>query len=802
MMANNQAASGSTVNVPAAVQTRLVIVGATGMVGGYALRYALDHPAVKHVTAIGRRKLDISHPKLKEVLHQDFADCSALAEPLSGQDAAVFCLGAYTGAVPDAELRTITVDYTIEFARVLRGSSPDARFSFLSGSGADPTGQSRMAFARYKGEAEKALLAAGFSRVYLFRPAYIYPVEPRKEPNFSYRLLRAIYPAFRVLFPNQVIRADDLARAMVDLAVRGTGKGPGLVLENRDIMLRGQASMYKDSGHMEPPQEVGDEPLSSSRGTPRNVEHQSEAVTTHPWKGNKAVSPSNPIVSVNAEILEQPTKEQEKAEVAALLATETFRRSPKLSRLLSYLCDKYFAGEADGLKEYCIAVDVLGRDSEFDPQLDAAVRVDTHYLRKRLKKCYATEARDHRVQIVIPKGQYIPQFLLRSEPEISRPAQARWPWLSLALVVAGVGAVLWMTIARPWHRPAKTETGIQNVPAGAAVAKATASPGATAVVPVPLSPASEPIRILAGERRGNYVDKAGRVWLPDRYFAGGTTFHHVSSEIARTQDPDIFQRGREGQFAYEIPLNPGIYELHLYFAETMVGSEGLRTVSLSINGLPVSGLDVALDAGGVNIAAEKIFKDISPAKDGLLHLSFQGAGPNGFVNALEILPGTAGKMLPVRLTMQDSPYRDHLGRIWMPDQYFLSGRRHTGKMPSEHIDGTADPELFSTYRYGNFTYSIPVVEGGKYTITLYFAETWFTSPDSQGGIGNRVFDVYCNGQTLLKDFDILKETGGAGNRPVVKVFHNIPSSAQGTLNLTFVPTKNYALVSAIEVTEE
>ena len=210
-------------NVPTAGQKRLVIVGATGMVGGYALRYALENPAVGRVTSIGRRKLGISHPKLTEVLHRDFADCSALAETLSGQDAAVFCLGTYTGAVSDAELRKITVDYTVEFARVLHGSSPDAAFSFLSGSGADPTGRSRMAFARYKGEAENALLAAGFPHVYIFRPAYIYPVEPRKEPNFSYRLLRAIYPVFRVLFPNQVIRADDLARAMVDVAVSGTG---------------------------------------------------------------------------------------------------------------------------------------------------------------------------------------------------------------------------------------------------------------------------------------------------------------------------------------------------------------------------------------------------------------------------------------------------------------------------------------------------------------------------------------------------------------------------------------------------
>lgn len=225
---------------PINAQKRLVIVGATGMVGGYALRYALDHPAVGGATAVGRKPTGITHPKLTEAVHRDFADCSALAGALSGQDAAVFCLGAYTGAVPDAELRRITVDYTVEFARVLRDRSPDATFTLLSGSGADPTGRSRMAFARYKGEAEKASSAAGFPRVYIFRPAYIYPVLPRREPNFSYRLLRAIYPAFRLLFPNQVIRADDLARTMVNAAVHGIGaERQTVVLENRDIRALG-----------------------------------------------------------------------------------------------------------------------------------------------------------------------------------------------------------------------------------------------------------------------------------------------------------------------------------------------------------------------------------------------------------------------------------------------------------------------------------------------------------------------------------------------------------------------------------
>ena len=235
MTATDNVASGASMSVPTAGQKRLVIVGASGMVGGYAFRYAIESSVVRSVTAIGRRRLGISHPKLNEVLHQDFADCTPLADVLSGQDAVVYCLGTYTGSVSDEELRKITTDYTVEFARVLRASSPDAAFSFLSGSGADPTGRSRMAFARYKGEAEKLLLAAGFPQVYIFRPAYIYPVEARKEPNFSYRLLRAVYPTFRVLLPNQVIRADDLARAMVNVVLRQTQELQSLVFENRDI---------------------------------------------------------------------------------------------------------------------------------------------------------------------------------------------------------------------------------------------------------------------------------------------------------------------------------------------------------------------------------------------------------------------------------------------------------------------------------------------------------------------------------------------------------------------------------------
>ena len=222
--------------VPPVRPMRIVVIGATGMVGGYALRYALTHPAIGAVTAIGRRPTGLSHAKLKEVLHRDFGNCSSLAGSLADQDAAIFCMGTYTGAVSDADLRLTTVDYTVAFGRAFRGASPDAAFSFLSGSGADPTGRSRIAFARYKGEAERALQAAAFHHLYVFRPAYIYPVEPRKEPTFGYRLLRAIYPAFRVVFPNQVIPADDLARVMVDVVVDHDSNSPQhTVFENRAI---------------------------------------------------------------------------------------------------------------------------------------------------------------------------------------------------------------------------------------------------------------------------------------------------------------------------------------------------------------------------------------------------------------------------------------------------------------------------------------------------------------------------------------------------------------------------------------
>lgn len=219
---------------------RVVIVGATGMVGGEALKLALAHPLVSAVTVVGRRSCGVTSPELKELLHEDFGDCSPLAATLANQDVALYCLGAYTGTLPDEEFRKVTVDYTSAFARALHAASPGAAFCFLSGAGADPTERSRMAFARYKGAAEKSLLATGFARVHIFRPGYIYPVEQRREPSAMYRVSRALYPVLRGVMPS--VRSDELARVMLDVGLNGPGADAAPVLENRDIRALGQRS--------------------------------------------------------------------------------------------------------------------------------------------------------------------------------------------------------------------------------------------------------------------------------------------------------------------------------------------------------------------------------------------------------------------------------------------------------------------------------------------------------------------------------------------------------------------------------
>jgi hypothetical protein len=501
------------------------------------------------------------------------------------------------------------------------------------------------------------------------------------------------------------------------------------------------------------------------------------------------------MVSLTASAVEgsnQAAHDDERAELARVLDSECFKRSPKVSRLLGYLCDRHFQGQGSEIKEYTIAVDLLGRDARFDPQQDAIVRVEIYHLRKRLKQYYASEGGNGHLQIVLPTGQYDPEFVrcamaiedTEKGPDSATAAVAvrlwrRGPIMALAAAVT-CACVLMLAHGTNLAHPASAS--IAGSGAGARLAAIAGDDPA--------------IRILAGEREGTYVDKAGQVWLADRYFHGGTTFHRGPVPIRRTEDPEIYRTGREGQFTYDVPLAPGTYELHLYFAETGRAGEALRGIGIAINGTPASTLDVASDAGEIDTATMKIYKDISPARDGMLHVTFQSSDPS-FLNALEILPGTPGKIRPIRITTRDAAYRDHAGRMWMPDRYFVGGRPSTRIVP---LGETMDRDLYQTQRFGHFTYSVPVAAPGRYTVTLHFVENWFGQLNV-GGTGSRVFDVYCNGNTLLKSFDILKETGGRSG-PLLKVFRNVIASPQGKLDLSFVPIVNFATISAIEVTEE
>ncbi len=212
---------------------KVLITGATGMIGSLVLKSCLDSEQINEVIIIGRRNIGFTHPKLVEVLHKDFKDYSNLEQHFKGVDIAHFCLGVYTGQVNNDLFKEITVDIPKAFIDMLKNHSPLCSFCFLSGAGADPEEKSRISFARFKGMAENHLLAADFPSTTIFRPGYIYPVEKRKEPNLSYRIFRKMYPLMKLFGQNASIESTQLAEAMFQA---GLGKNQTRILENREII--------------------------------------------------------------------------------------------------------------------------------------------------------------------------------------------------------------------------------------------------------------------------------------------------------------------------------------------------------------------------------------------------------------------------------------------------------------------------------------------------------------------------------------------------------------------------------------
>ncbi len=499
------------------------------------------------------------------------------------------------------------------------------------------------------------------------------------------------------------------------------------------------------------------------------------------------VVPENPASRSKPSSMEEARREFE-------VVVTALPKSARQLQLINYIGEKYFKGETEKLHEYDIATEVFGRSkTTFNPGEDAIVRVEAHRLRRRLKEYYESEGKDHLIQLSIPPGSYIPLFVrssngpvpLESEKEPARTGSRLW------FSTAAIAALALTAFGAYWLIRAH---GTRKVSAGAAVASA--APAATSNG---MSFAETPLRILAGYSGKPQIDSAGAVWQPDTYFRAGGTWDRPSGFIARTSDPILFEHWRNGDFSYEIPLRPGPYELHLYFVAADSASNGGSTFTFNINdGNVLMGFDVDSDALGVNVADERIFRDVSPASDGFLHLGFNSERGLPALNAIEILPGTPHRQLPIRLVMQPRSFTDHNGNFWHPDDYFMDGYTST---KTTQIAGTPDPDIFAAERYGHFTYAIPVDTRDRYTLILHFAELYFgPSASGVGGVGSRVFRVLCNGNTLLDNFDIYKEAGSLHS--LTKTFYHLKPTAQGKLNLTFEPIVNNATVSGIEVLDE
>ena len=211
----------------------VLICGSSGMIGGLVLKQCLASAEIDKVTSIVRRASGLNDPKLNEVIHDNFLDYSAIDSHFSDQDIIFYCIGVYTGQVRDEQFKKITVDFTKAFADTLKQQSPQATFCFLSGSGADQSVKSRISFARYKGMAENYLIEREFPQLFIFRPAYIYPVEKRKEPNLSYTVFRYLYSLFKLLGKKYSVKSTELAKAMF---IAGTKGAEQTILENEDIL--------------------------------------------------------------------------------------------------------------------------------------------------------------------------------------------------------------------------------------------------------------------------------------------------------------------------------------------------------------------------------------------------------------------------------------------------------------------------------------------------------------------------------------------------------------------------------------
>ncbi|HET7452935.1 MAG TPA: NAD(P)H-binding protein [Thermoanaerobaculia bacterium] len=218
---------------------RVILFGATGMVGQGVLRECLSDSRVERVLAVVRRSSGLAGGKVEELVHSDVFDFSSIAPRLAGWDACFFCLGVSSAGMTEADYRRVTYDITLAAATELSRANPGMIFIYVSGAGTDSTERGRTMWARVKGATENALLALPLSAC-MFRPAIIVPLHGIVSKTRSYRIFYAVFrpflPALRGLFPGLVTTTEEMGRAMLEVAAQGP---PKPVLESRDIRRLG-----------------------------------------------------------------------------------------------------------------------------------------------------------------------------------------------------------------------------------------------------------------------------------------------------------------------------------------------------------------------------------------------------------------------------------------------------------------------------------------------------------------------------------------------------------------------------------
>jgi uncharacterized protein YbjT (DUF2867 family) len=218
------------------LRMKVILFGATGMVGQGVLRECLLDSGVEQVLAIGRSTTGQQHAKLQEIVRSDLFDLSPIESCLAGFDACFFCLGVSAAGMSEQDYRRMTYDLTMSVATTLARPNPGMTFVYVSGAGTDSSERSRMMWARVKGKTENDLLQMPFRAAYMFRPGYIQPLHGIRTKTKWYGALYAVmgplYPIWKRLLPNYVTTTECVGRAMLNVARHGA---PKRFLENQDI---------------------------------------------------------------------------------------------------------------------------------------------------------------------------------------------------------------------------------------------------------------------------------------------------------------------------------------------------------------------------------------------------------------------------------------------------------------------------------------------------------------------------------------------------------------------------------------